>query len=157
MPHKDPEVRKAYLREYHRKWYAENKTERQEQIRDYKQRHKSDVRAYEAEYRSRPDVRVRLATQKRLWRALNSEREKLTRRRWYRRNRNRWRAYSRRAYWASSSERARRAEYNKRYYLANRERLRNRDDERYRRNRDAVSEAQYKTLEHNATAVPTPG
>ena len=36
MPHKDPEKRKAYQREYKRKWYLENKSKERERARRYR-------------------------------------------------------------------------------------------------------------------------
>jgi len=41
MPHKDPEVKKAYLKAYHKEWYAKNKEKRTAQIEEY-QATKSD-------------------------------------------------------------------------------------------------------------------
>lgn len=35
MPHKDPEVKKAYLKAYHKEWYAKNKEKRLAQIEEY--------------------------------------------------------------------------------------------------------------------------
>ena len=36
MPYKDPEVRRAYMREYHKKWRAANP----EKVKEYQRRHK---------------------------------------------------------------------------------------------------------------------
>jgi hypothetical protein len=35
MPHKDPAVKKAYLKSYHAKWYQQNKEKRLAQIEEY--------------------------------------------------------------------------------------------------------------------------
>jgi hypothetical protein len=57
MPHKDAEVRKAYLRAYHtknlsenrkkrREWYFKHKSERQEYFKKYKEENKEKVKAW---------------------------------------------------------------------------------------------------------------
>lgn len=35
MPHKDPAVKKAYLKQYHKEWYRKNKEKRLIQIQEY--------------------------------------------------------------------------------------------------------------------------
>lgn len=139
MPHKDPEVRRAYLREYHAKWYAANKEGRKEQVRQYKRENAGYVAAKNAEYRARDEVRERATMRKQLWRETNRERDQSTRRRWSKQNRHRLREYDRRY-------RQDRSEYNRTYYLQNREYLRHRDRLRYIARRDGVGRDQYELM-----------
>lgn len=44
MPHKDPAVKKAYLKEYHAKWYQQNKEKRLAQIEEYRSTKSDDWR-----------------------------------------------------------------------------------------------------------------
>ena len=44
MPHKDPVVKKAYLKEYHAKWYQQNKEKRLAQIEEYQSTKSDDWR-----------------------------------------------------------------------------------------------------------------
>ncbi len=44
MPHKDPTVKKSYLKEYHAKWYQQNKEKRLAQIEEYQSTKSDDWR-----------------------------------------------------------------------------------------------------------------
>jgi hypothetical protein len=44
MPHKDPVVKKAYLKAYHKKWYEQNKQKRLAQIEEYQSTKSDDWR-----------------------------------------------------------------------------------------------------------------
>ena len=44
MPHKDPAVKKAYLKAYHKKWYEQNKEKRLAQIEEYQSAKSDDWR-----------------------------------------------------------------------------------------------------------------
>ena len=44
MPHKDPAVKKSYLKEYHAKWYKQNKEKRLAQIEEYQSTKSDDWR-----------------------------------------------------------------------------------------------------------------
>jgi hypothetical protein len=136
VPHKDPEVRRAYVREYHAKWYAKNGDKRRAQIRQYKRANPTKVANGDAAYRSRPEVRAAATQRKQEWRAANVERDRASKRSWAKSHREQLRAYDRRY-------RGDRSEYNARWYEANREYCRVRDSLRYIARRDGVSSDQF--------------
>jgi hypothetical protein len=137
VPHKDPAVRKAYLREHHKRWYEANKDQRQAQIRQYKADNRAKVDAQDAEYRSRPDVRARNTELKREWRELNRERDRKTRRLWSKLNRDRIQQYN------CTRDRQERS---REYYAANREYYAARRHLRYIVQRDGVTAEQFELM-----------
>lgn len=139
MPHKDPDVRKAYLREFHRRWYETNKEERQAQIRQYKAANPDRVAEGNKAYRSRPDIKARNTQQKRQWRKANRERDLLNRRLWAKQNRDKLQQYDRRY-------RVDRTEYNRNYYAANRDRYTQLNRLRYIVTRDGMTAEQFELM-----------
>jgi hypothetical protein len=139
MPHKDPEIRKAYLAEYNKRWYEANKEKRKAQVRQYKAMNPAKVAKANAEYQARPEVRQRATLSKQLWRETNRDSDRLTRRVWTKNNRDKVRDYDRRY-------RSDRSVYNASWYAANRDYCRERDALRYIQRRDGVSDDQYQLM-----------
>lgn len=133
MPFKDPEARKAYLREYHKRWYAEHGDERREQIKQYKRANPSKVK----EYRSRPYVLDRMAATKRKWREANRDRDNRNRRIWSKENRDKVQKYNR--------FRDRREE-NRVRYQANRDYFLTKSRIRYIVKRDGLTAEQFELM-----------
>lgn len=133
MPYKDPEKRKAYQREYHKRWYAENGDARREQIRAYKQANPE----VEAKYRAKPETKALKAAHRRQWRIANRARDNRNRLIWAKQNRERIRKYG---------YRRDRTEYNRAYYAANRDRLLQMSRIAYLRKRLGISDEQYELM-----------
>ena len=133
MPYKDPEQRKAYLREYHKRWYEENKESRQAQIRQYKRTNPVKVN----EWRSKPESIARATEAMRKWRDANRERDRANRRVWSKQNRERVALYN---------MKYDRREKNARYYAANRDRLLQMQRLRYLREKLGLTAEQFELM-----------
>lgn len=95
MPYRDPAKRKAYQREYQKRWYAANRESRKVQIAKWRDRNRERLRIYNLEYKHEhiDEMRLRDRNYSRRWRVANKDRKSESDRLWRRNNKAALRAY----------------------------------------------------------------